>query len=65
MSSVQRVLGTKGLQKGVTNIFSMDIILEYNVRGIQGKKRLLDYKKIINVLFRMYYLCLSFNYVLI
>ncbi|XP_037818186.1 uncharacterized protein LOC119608032 isoform X2 [Lucilia sericata] len=51
VSSVKRVLGTKGLQKGISNIFSKDIIINYNVRGIQGKKRLLDFKKVINILF--------------
>ncbi|XP_075147098.1 uncharacterized protein LOC142237868 [Haematobia irritans] len=51
VSTLRRVIGAKGLQRGITNVFSNDIILNYNARGIQGKKRLLDFKKLIDVLF--------------
>ncbi|XP_037811022.1 uncharacterized protein LOC119603156 [Lucilia sericata] len=51
VSSIKRVLGNKNLQKGICNIISNKMLLEYNMRGIQGKKRLMDYKAIMNVIF--------------
>ncbi|KAI8117725.1 hypothetical protein CVS40_10439, partial [Lucilia cuprina] len=51
VSSIKRVLGNKNSQKEICNIISNKMLLEYNMRGIQGKKRLMDYKAIMNVIF--------------
>ncbi|KNC31857.1 hypothetical protein FF38_06102 [Lucilia cuprina] len=48
VSSIKRVLGNKNSQKEICNIISNKMLLEYNMRGIQGKKRLMDYKAIMN-----------------
>lgn len=45
------LLNPGGIKKNLSRIFSVDIIINHNMDGVHGKKRLLNYTKIFDALY--------------
>ncbi|KNC23128.1 hypothetical protein FF38_01759 [Lucilia cuprina] len=51
ISSIRAIAGKRGLKKGLTDILSPILLVDFNVEGSHNKQRLLNYPKFINILF--------------
>lgn len=45
------LLNPGGIKKNLSRIFSVEIILNHNMDGVHGKKRLLNYTKIFDAIY--------------
>lgn len=53
---VEELLKPQELSKSILNVISEEIIMACNVDGVQNRKRFLNYPKVVDLLFRKYYL---------
>ncbi|XP_037808565.1 uncharacterized protein LOC119601604 [Lucilia sericata] len=53
--TIKKIVGRNGIKKMLTAIFDKHLLLEFNVDGRQNKKRLLDYPKLINLIYKCVY----------
>lgn len=44
-----------GLNKNLSNLLDMKMLLDFNVDGKQDKKRLLDFPKFVNAIYGKYF----------
>ncbi|XP_037806700.1 uncharacterized protein LOC119600513 [Lucilia sericata] len=51
ISSIRAIAGQRGLKKGLSDIMTPKLLVEFNVDGSHNKQRLLNYTKFVNVLF--------------
>ncbi|XP_065363786.1 uncharacterized protein LOC135957054 isoform X2 [Calliphora vicina] len=52
ISSIRAIAGKRGLKKGLTDILSHKLLVDFNVEGSHNKQRLLNYPKFVNILFQ-------------
>ncbi|XP_023297689.2 uncharacterized protein LOC111680286 isoform X2 [Lucilia cuprina] len=51
IASIRAIAGQRGLKKGLSDIMTPKLLVEFNVDGSHNKQRLLNYTKFVNVLF--------------
>lgn len=54
VKTITAIIGEKGLIKGLPLIINEEILFEYNMEGIHGKKRFKTFKNILDVLYCKY-----------
>ncbi|XP_046808828.1 uncharacterized protein LOC124420169 isoform X2 [Lucilia cuprina] len=51
ISSVRAITGNRGLMKGLSDIISPKLLVDFNVDGSHNKERFLNFPRLVNVLF--------------
>ncbi|KAI8124860.1 hypothetical protein CVS40_4869 [Lucilia cuprina] len=51
ISSIRAITGNRGLKKGLSDIVSPKVLVDFNVDGSHNKERFLNYPRLVNVLF--------------